>query len=112
MKSCFQDNDIEMYSTHNERKSVVAERFIITLKNKMYKYMTSITKNLYVNKLDLIVNKYNSTYHSTIKVKSVDVKPSTYIDFNKKNNMKYSRYQVGDHVKIYKYKKNLQKVTF
>ena len=63
-----------MYSTHNEGKSVVAERFIITLKNKIYKYMTSISKNVYIDKLDDIVNKQNNTYHRTIKVKPVDEK--------------------------------------
>ena len=57
MKSRLQDNDIEMYSTHNEGKSVVAERFIRTLKNKIYKYTTSISKNVYIDKLDDIVNK-------------------------------------------------------
>ena len=61
-----------MYSTHNEGKSVIAEKFIRTLKNKIYKYMTSVSKNVYVDKLDDIVNKYNNTYHSTIKMKSVD----------------------------------------
>ena len=63
-----------MYSTHSEGKSVVAERFIRNLKNKIYKYMTSVSKNIYVNKLDYIVNKYNNTYHSTIRMKPVDVK--------------------------------------
>ena len=58
-----------MYSTNNEGKSVIAERFIRTLKNKIYKYMTSISKNVYIDKLDDIVNKYNNTYHSTIKIK-------------------------------------------
>ena len=51
-----------MYSTHNEGKSVVAERFIRTLKNKIYKHMTAVSKNVYIDKLDDIVNKYNSTY--------------------------------------------------
>ena len=60
-----------MYSTYNEGKSVIAEKFIRTLKNKIYKYMTSVSKNVYVDKLDDIVNKYNNTYHSTIKMKSV-----------------------------------------
>ena len=78
-------NDIEMYSTHKEGKSVVAERFIRTLKNKIYKCMTSVSKNMYINKLDDIVNKYSNTYHITIKMKPFDVKSSTYIDFNKKN---------------------------
>ena len=59
MKSRLQDNHIEMHSINNEEKSVVAERFIITWKNKMYKYMTSISKNVYIDKLDDIVNKYN-----------------------------------------------------
>ena len=56
-----------MYSTHNEGKSVVAERFIKTLKNKIYKYMTSISKNVYIDKLEDIVDEYNNTYHKTIK---------------------------------------------
>ena len=64
---------------HNEGKSVVAERFIKTLKNKIYKYMTSISKNLYIDKLDDIVNKYNNTYHGTVKMKPINVKSSKYI---------------------------------
>ena len=72
-----------MYSTHNEGKSVVAERFIRTLKNKFYKYMTSVSKNVYIDKLDEIGNKYNNTYHFTIKLKPVDVNSSTYIDSSK-----------------------------
>ena len=99
-----QDNDIEIYSTHNEEKSVAAERLIRILKNKIYKYMTSISKKVYINKLDGIFNKYNNTYHSIIKMKSVDVKSSTYIDFNKENNKKDPRFEVGDHVKLSKYK--------
>ena len=68
MKSFLQNNDVEMYSTHNEGKSVVAERLIRTLKNKVYKYMISASKNVYIDKLDDIVNnKYNKTYRSTIK---------------------------------------------
>ena len=63
-----------MLSTHNEEISVVAERVIRTLKNKIYKYMTSISKNVYIDKLDDIVNKYYNTYHSTIKMKPVDAK--------------------------------------
>ena len=61
-----------MYSTHNEGKSVITERFIRTFNNKVYKYMTSISKNVYIDKLDNIVNKYNYTYHNTIKMKPVD----------------------------------------
>ena len=71
MKSWLQKNAIEMYSTHKEEKPVVAERFIRTLKNKTYKYMTSISKNVYIDKLDDIVNKYNNTYHSTLKMKKI-----------------------------------------
>ena len=81
MKSWLQGNDIEIYSTHNKGKSVVAEIFIRTLKNKIYKYMTSGPKNMHINKSDHIVNKYNNTYHSTIKMNPVDVKSSAYIDF-------------------------------
>ena len=74
MKSWLQDDDIEMYSTHNEGKSAVAKRLIRTLRNKNYKYMTSASKNVYIDKLDEIVNKYSN---STIKMKPVDVKSST-----------------------------------
>ena len=86
MKSWLEKNAIEMHSIHNEGESVVAERFIGTLKNKVYKYITSISKHVYINKLDDIVNKFNNIYHRTIKMKPVDVKPSTHIDFNKENN--------------------------
>ena len=65
------NNNIEMYSTHNGGKFVIAERFIRTLKNKIYKYMTSVSKNMYIEKLDDIVNEYNNAYHSTIKMKPV-----------------------------------------
>ena len=82
------DNDIETYSIHNEGKSVVAERFIRTLKTKIYKYMTSVLKNVFIDKLDDIVGEYNNTYHRTIKMKPVDVKNSTYIDFKKKSMIK------------------------
>ena len=70
-----------MYLTHNEGKSVVAERFIRTLKIKIYKYMASISKNVYTDKLDDTVNEYNNTYHRTMKMNSADVKDNTYIDF-------------------------------
>ena len=69
-----------MYSTNNEGKSVVAERFIRTLKSKTYKYMTSISKNKYIDKLNVIVNKYNNTYHTTSKTKPIDGKDNTYIN--------------------------------
>ena len=103
-KRWLKDNDIEMYSIHNEGKSVVPERFIRRLKKKIYKYMTSISKNVYVDKLDEIVNEYNNTYHRTIKMKPVDVKDNTYIDFEKEANDKDPKFKVGDRVRISKYK--------
>ena len=72
-----------MYSIHNEEKSVVAERCIRTLKTKIYKYMTSVSKNVFINKLDDIVGEYSNTYHRRIKMKPVDVKDNTYINFKK-----------------------------
>ena len=96
-------NDIETHSTQNERKSVSAKRFIRNLK-KNYKYMTSISKNVYINKLDDIINEYNNTYHRKIKIKPVDVKHYTYIDCSKEFNNKDPKFQVGDHDRISKYK--------
>ena len=93
-----------MYSMHNEGKSVVAERFIRTLKTKIYRYMTAISKNLYIGKIDDIVNKYNNTYHRTIKMKPTDVKNNTYIDFEKEFNDKDPKFKVGDYVRFSKYK--------
>ena len=104
MKSLLQNNDIELCSTHNEGKSVVAERFIRTLKNKIYKYLTSVSKNVYIDKLDDIINKYNNTYRSTIKIKPVNVKSIIYIDSSKENNEKRSNFKIGNIVRISKYK--------
>ena len=103
-KKSLKDNDVEMYSTNNEGKSVIAERFIRTLKNKIYKYMTSISKNVCIDKLDDIVKKYNNTYHTSIKMKPVDIKDNTYIGFKKEVNDKNHKFRVGDHVRILKYK--------
>ena len=77
MQSWLEKNDIETYSTHNEGKSVVAERFIRTIKNKIYKYMTSISKNVYIDKLDDRVHKCNNKKYKTIKMKPIDVKDNT-----------------------------------
>ena len=74
---------LSMKTTHNEGKSVADERFIKTLKTKIYKYITSILKNAYIDKLDNIVNKYNNPYHRTIKMRPVDVKDNTHVDFSK-----------------------------
>ena len=103
-KKWLQDNNIVMYSTYNEGKSVVAERFIRTLKSKIYKYMTSISKNVYIDKLDDIVDEYNNTYHTTIKIKAIDVKDNTYINISKEINNKDPKFKVGDRVRISKYK--------
>ena len=102
-KKWLSDNDIIMYSTYNEGKSVVAERFIRTLKNKLYKRMTAIGKNVYYDVLEDVVNKYNNTKHSTIKIKPIDVgnNKRVYID---EHNEKRSRFKVGDRVRISKFK--------
>ena len=103
-KKWLQDNDIVMYSTNNKGKTVVAERFIKTLKNKIYKYMTAISKNVYIDRLDDIAMEYYNTYHTSIKMKPIDVKDNTYIDFKKEINIKDRKFKVGDHVRISKYK--------
>ena len=102
-KKWLSDNDIIMYSIYNEGKSVVAERFIRTLKNKLYKHMTASGKNVYYDVLDDVVNKYNNTKHSTIKIKPIDVGDNkrVYID---EHNEKDSRFKVGDRVRISKFK--------
>ena len=104
LKKWLRDNDIVMYSTHNKGKSVVAERFIRTLKSKTYKYMTSISKNVYIDKLDDIVYEYNNTYHTKVKMKPIDVKDNTYNNTSKEINNKDPKFKVGDHVRISKYK--------
>ena len=108
MKQFLQNNDIDRYlknsiETHGEGKSVIAERFIRTLKNKIYKHMTPVLRNVYIDKLDDIGNKYNNIYHGAIKMKRVDVKSSIYIDFNKENNEESSKFKVSDNVRTSKY---------
>ena len=112
-KKWLSDNDIIMYSTFNKGKSVVAERFIRTFKNKFYKHMTATVKNVYHDVLDDVVNGYNNAKHSTIKIKPKGVKNDTtkssaiarnkrvYID---EHNEKSGRYNVGDRVRISKFK--------
>ena len=78
-------NDIEMYSTNNKGESVIAERFIKTLKNKINKYIASISENVYIDKLDDIVNKLNNIYNRTLKMMPINVKSSTYVDFDREN---------------------------
>ena len=94
MKSWLEKNALEMYSTHNEGKLPVP----------IYKYMTSISKNVYIDKLDDIVDKYNNTYHSTIKMKPLDVKSCTYISSIKEINGKDPKFKIGDIARILKYK--------
>ena len=93
-------NNIEMYSTYNEGKSVVAERFIRTLKNKIFKHMTAIQQNICFDVLHDIVDKYNSTVHRTIKVKSIEVTDDYYAEYNEIANKKYPKFKVGDNVRI------------
>ena len=102
-------NNIEMYSTYNEQKSVVAERFIRTLKKKIFKHMLSISKNIYFDVLDDIVNKYNDTVHRTIKMKPIDVTSDSYAEYNEDSNETKSKFKVGDRVKISKYKNTFAK---
>ena len=105
MKSWLQDNNTEMYPTHNERKFFVAERSIRTKKNKIYRHMTLVSKSMYIDKL----NEYNNACHSTIKIKSVDAKSNTYIDFSVDKNCKGPIFNVSDRVKISRHKKNFCK---
>ena len=97
------DNGIEMCSTNNGGKSVIAERFIKT-KNKIYKFMTTISKNVYIDKLDNIVKECNNTYHKTIKMKSINIKDNAYINFEKEVKNKDPKFNVGDYLRISKYK--------
>ena len=103
-KIFLKENEIEMYSTFNEGKSVVAERFIKTFKNKIYKHMTTIGKNFYIDVLDDIVKKYNNTVHSSIKMKPKDVTDIKYVDYSEDKNKKDPKFKIGDHVRISKYK--------
>ena len=96
-------NNIEMYSTFNEGKSVVAERFMRTLKNKIFKHMIGISKNVYIDVLDDIVNKYNNTIHRTIEMKPSDVKDDSFAEYNEESNKRNPKFKVGNHVRISKY---------
>ena len=104
MKSWLHDNEIEMYSTHNKGKSVVTERFIENSKYIIYKHMIAASKNVYINKLDEIVDKYNKTDYRAIKMKPADVKSGTYINYGVEYNEKNLKSKVGYHVRMSKYK--------
>ena len=98
-------NNIEIYSTYNEGKSVVAEIFIRTLKNKIFKHMTAISKNVYFDLLDDIVDKYSNTDHRTFKMKPIEVTDDYYAEYNEDpSNKKNPKFKVGDNVRISKYK--------
>ena len=91
LKKFLKTNNIEIHSTYNEGKSVVTERFIRTLKNKILKHMTAISKNVYFDVLDDIVNKYNNTVYRTIKIKRIDVKDDSYAEYNEDSNKKVQK---------------------
>ena len=107
-------NNIEIYSTYNEGRSFVAERFIRTLKNKIFKHMTVFSKNINFDALDDIVSKYNNTVHRTIKMKAIDIMSDCYLKSHEismelhsaelRSNKKDPKFIVGDHVRISKYK--------
>ena len=103
-KKFLKENDIEIYSNFNGGKSVVAERFIKTLNNKIYKHMTSIGKNVYFIGLDDIVKTYNNTHHSSIKLKPKDVTDSVFAEYSEESNKKDPKSKIGDNVRISKYK--------
>ena len=93
-----------MYSTYSNRISVVAERFIRTLRNKIYKHITAVSKNVYFDVIDDIADKYNNAYHTTIKMKSIDVKSGSYAEYNVESDAKDAKFKIDDHVRISKYK--------
>ena len=110
MKPWFQDNDTETNSKHNEGKSVIVQRFNKILKNEIYKYLTSVSKNVYIDKLDDIINRYNSTHHSKTNMKHSDIKSNRYIDFIVEKSEKDTKLELGDHAIISKYKNDFAKV--
>ena len=100
-----------MYSTYNEGKSLVAERFIRTLKNKIFKHMMAISKNVYFDVLDDIVNEYNNTVHRIIKTKPIDVTDDYYAEYNEISNKKDPKFKVDGNVRISKHKNTFAKDT-
>ena len=102
-KKWLKNNNIEMYLTYNKGESVVAERFVRTLKNKIYKHMRSISKNVYFDVLNDIVDEYNNTYHKTIKMKPIGVKNYSFAEYNEEFNEKDAKLKAGDHARISKY---------
>ena len=89
-----------MYSTYNKGKSVVAERFIKTLRNKIFKHMAIVSKSVYFDFLDDIVKNYNNTFQRTMKMKYIDVKSTSYVEYNENPNEKGCKFKAGDHARI------------
>ena len=110
MKSWLEKRKIQKCIQRIMKENLLLLKFIRTLKNKTYKYMTSISKNVYIDKLDDIVNKYNSTYHSTIKMKPIDVKSNTFINTSEEINNEDPKFKIGDNVRISKYKNIFAKI--
>ena len=108
MKSWLEKNAAELYSTCNEGKSIVVERPLGNLKNKIHMYITLIS-NVNIYKLDDIVNKHSNTFQNTIKIKPADVKSSTNINCSKEINDENSKSKNGDFVGISKYKRHFCK---
>ena len=104
LKRFLKVNNIEMYSTYKQGKSVVAERFIKMLKNKIFKHMTAVSKNVYFDVLDNIANKYNNTVDRTIKMKPMDITSDSYAKYNEHCNVTKPKFKVDDLVRISKYK--------
>ena len=102
LKRFLKINNIEMYSTYNEGKYAVAERFIRTLKNKIFKHMAAVSRNVYFDVLDIIVDKYNNTVYRSIKMKPMDVTSNFYAEYNEDANEKDTKFKVGDHIRISK----------
>ena len=96
-------NNTQMYSTYNEGKSAVVERFIRTLKNKIFKHMTADSKNVYFDVLDDFLNKYNNTVHRTLKMKPIDVTSDSYAEYKEGSNVTKPKFKIGDHVRSSKY---------
>ena len=99
-KKWLKDNNVEIYSAHNEGKSVVAE----TSKSKNYKHRRAVSKNVYFHVLNDIVDECNNIYHKTIKMKPIDVKSDCFAEYNEESNEKKNKFKIGDHVRISKYR--------
>ena len=91
--------NIKMYSIYNQGKSVVAEKFIRALKNKIYKHMTAVLNNFYCDVLDDIIKKYNNKVHRTIKMKPIDVTSDSYAAYNEDSNENDPKFKVADRVR-------------